>query len=91
MSTYDRQINDARTLKDAFKNDRDMVQMKMNEANAYIERLERELGTKRKILEGYDQVKKQEIRALTDKLEYYTWQVPALEMTIEDLSSDMMR
>ncbi|CDW82298.1 UNKNOWN [Stylonychia lemnae] len=88
--TLDRLILDANQLRDAFKHDRDSMLVRVNEATMYIEKLERELNTKRKILEDYDAIKKVEVKELMVKVIAFEKLVPRLQMTIEDHVSDLL-
>jgi hypothetical protein len=60
---------------------------KHNELTANYERVERELNTKRKILQGYDKVKKGEIEMLEWKIEMQRDKIMHLEMNVEDVFS----
>jgi archaellum component FlaC len=55
------------------------------------ERIERELNTKRKILEDYDEIKKGEIDLLNWKAEMQRNRITNLEMHVEDVTSDAIR
>jgi archaellum component FlaC len=67
------------------------VQSKFNEMMAKNERIERELNTKRKILEDYDEIKKGEIDLLNWKAEMQRNRITNLEMHVEDVTSDAIR
>jgi hypothetical protein len=67
------------------------VQSKFNEMMAKNERVERELNTKRRILEEYDENKKGEIDLLNWKAEMQRNRVTNLEMHVEDIRSEGMR
>jgi archaellum component FlaC len=67
------------------------VQSKFNEMMAKNERIERELNTKRKILEDYDEIKKGEIDLLNWKAEMQRNRITNLEMHVEDVASDGIR
>ena len=60
---------------------------KHNELTANYERVERELNTKRKILQGYDKVKKGEIEMLEWKIKMQRDKIMHLEMNVEDVFS----
>jgi hypothetical protein len=60
---------------------------KHNELTANYERVERELNTKRKILQGYDKVKKGEIEMLEWKIEMQRDKIMHIEMNVEDVFS----
>lgn len=67
------------------------MQNKFNEMMAKNERVERELNTKRRILEDYDEVKKGEIDLLKWKAEMQRSRITNLEMHVEDVSGEGMR
>ena len=67
------------------------MQSKFNEMMAKNERIERELNTKRKILEDYDEIKKGEIDLLNWKAEMQRNRITNLEMHVEDVTSDAIR
>jgi hypothetical protein len=60
-----RVVQEMRDERDIFKKMRDQVQSKFNEMMAKNERVERELNTKRRILEEYDENKKGGIESQT--------------------------
>ena len=86
-----RVVQEVRDERDIFKKMRDQVQSKFNEMMAKNERVERELNTKRRILEEYDEVKKGEIDLLNWKAEMQRNRVTNLEMHVEDIRSEGMR
>jgi hypothetical protein len=86
-----RVVQEMRDERDIFKKMRDQVQSKFNEMMAKNERIERELNTKRRILEEYDEVKKGEIDLLNWKAEMQRNRVTNLEMHVEDIRSEGMR
>jgi hypothetical protein len=86
-----RVVQEMRDERDIFKKMRDQVQSKFNEMMAKDERVERELNTKRRILEEYDEVKKGEIDLLNWKAEMQRNRVTNLEMHVEDVRSEGMR
>eukprot|EP00347_Sterkiella_histriomuscorum_P019598 403341020 len=91
LQTYDRQISDAKEQKEAFKMDRDNLHTKYNDACGLIEKLERELYTKRKILENFDKDKKNEIKELTKSLNEFERNQPRQQMHHEDILSELLR
>jgi hypothetical protein len=86
-----RVVQEMRDERDIFKKMRDQVQSKFNEMMAKNERIERELNTKRRILEEYDEVKKGEIDLLNWKSEMQRNRITNLEMHVEDIRSEGMR
>jgi hypothetical protein len=86
-----RVVQEMRDERDIFKKMRDQVQSKFNEMMAKNERVERELNTKRRILEEYDENKKGEIDLLNWKAEMQRNRVTNLEMHVEDVRSEGMR
>jgi hypothetical protein len=86
-----RVVQEMRDERDIFKKMRDQVQSKFNEMMAKNERVERELNTKRRILEEYDENKKGEIDLLNWKAEMQRNRVTNLEMHVEDIRSEGMR
>jgi uncharacterized protein YigA (DUF484 family) len=86
-----RVVQEMRDERDIFKKMRDQVQSKFNEMMAKNERVERELNTKRRILEEYDEVKKGEIDLLNWKAEMQRNRITNLEMHVEDIRSEGMR
>jgi hypothetical protein len=86
-----RVVQEMRDERDIFKKMRDQVQSKFNEMMAKNERVERELNTKRRILEEYDEVKKGEIDLLNWKSEMQRNRITNLEMHVEDVRSEGMR
>jgi hypothetical protein len=86
-----RVVQEMRDERDIFKKMRDQVQSKFNEMMAKNERVERELNTKRRILEEYDENKKGEIDLLNWKAEMQRNRITNLEMHVEDVRSEGMR
>ncbi len=84
-------MQEVRDERDIFKKMRDQVQSKFNEMMAKNERVERELNTKRRILEDYDEIKKGEIDLLNWKAEMQRTRITNLEMHVEDLWGEGIR
>ena len=64
---------------------REVAELSVKEWMARAERAERELGSKRQVIGGFEATKRSEIEALRDAIEKLTMEMRETEMTLEEV------
>jgi hypothetical protein len=66
---------------------REVAELSVKEWMARAERAERELGSKRQVIGGFEATKRSEIEALRDAIEKLSMEMRETEMTLEEVWS----
>jgi hypothetical protein len=66
---------------------REVAELSVKEWMARVERAERELGSKRQVIGGFEATKRSEIEALREAIEKLNMEMRETEMTLEEVWS----